>query len=79
MSAHEQSARVDVAQDGFERVSDDSLHSSSDPQAYYAVLAERLEKLVFDMQQHGTASNDPLLLRLTDLLSETHGLLHKDM
>lgn len=77
MSAHEQSTRVNVAQSGFESVSDDPANSSPATEAYYAVLAERLEKLIFDMQQHGTAPNDPLILRLADLLSETRGLLHK--
>jgi hypothetical protein len=77
MSAHEQSARTDVAQDDFESVADEPANSSSATETYYAVLAERLEKLIFDMQQHGTAPNDPLILRLADLLSETRGLLQK--
>lgn len=78
MGTHEQSARTNVAQDGFESAPDDQSNSSSANEAYYAVLAERLEKLIFDMQQHGTASNNPLILRLADLLSETRALLHKD-
>jgi hypothetical protein len=49
----------------------------ADSQAYYAVLADRLEKLILDMQASGTASDDPLILRLADLLSETRGLLRK--
>lgn len=77
MSTHEHSTRANDAQDSFESVSEESINSLSATETYYLVLAERLEKLIFDMQQHGTASNDPLILRLSALLSETHGLLQK--
>jgi len=43
--------------------------------AYYEVLAERLESLLCDMQARGTPSDDALLLRLADLLSETRKYL----
>lgn len=52
--------------------------SSVDSKAYYTVLADRLEKLLLDMQQSGTRSDDPLILRLADLLSETRVLLRQD-
>lgn len=44
---------------------------------YYEVLAERLENLLCDMQARGTPSDDALLLRLADLLSETRRCLRK--
>ncbi len=45
--------------------------------AYYEMLAERLENLLRDMQAQGTPSDDALLLRLADLLSETRRCLRK--
>tara|TARA_R110002124_G_scaffold93959_1_gene237637 strand:- start:136 stop:378 length:243 start_codon:yes stop_codon:yes gene_type:complete len=49
-----------------------------DSTAYYMVLADRLETLLVDMKQNGTKSDDPLTLRVADLLSETRSLLRKD-
>lgn len=45
--------------------------------AYYEMLADRLENLLRDMQARGTPSDDELLLRLADLLSETRRCLRK--
>lgn len=69
MSAHETNLRLH---------SDAGVTSlASDTHAYYSVLAERLEKILLDMQGSGTPSDDPLMLRLADLLSETRGLMRK--
>lgn len=78
MSAHDQNVRPhdNINTDlGDQSV---SVNERPDSHAYYAVLAERLEKLLFDMQQRGVASDDALMLRLADLLSETRGLLRKN-
>jgi hypothetical protein len=45
--------------------------------AYYEALADRLETLLRDMQARGTPSDDALLLRLADLLSETRRYMRK--
>jgi hypothetical protein len=77
MGAHDQNVRPLGASEI--NISDHLGAESTKPDshAYYAVLAERLEKLLLDMQKSGTASDDPLMLRLADLLSETRGLLRK--
>lgn len=77
MSAHDQSLRASDTQNNFEVGTDEPSGSSSAAKAYYMALEERLETLIVDMQQHGTASNDPLFLRLVDLLSETRALVRK--
>ncbi|MDO8288062.1 MAG: hypothetical protein Q7T44_02475 [Parvibaculum sp.] len=69
MSAHDQNLRAHSRTD--------ATDLASDTHAYYSVLAERLEKILLDMQQSGTSSDDPLMLRLADLLSETRALMRK--
>lgn len=70
MSAQTNAMRPD--EDGATTTPKDAEHT-----AYYEVLAERLENLLRDMQARGTPSDDELLLRLADLLSETRRCLRK--
>ncbi|MES1990088.1 MAG: hypothetical protein V4441_03940 [Pseudomonadota bacterium] len=55
----------------------DATNPASDTQAYYTMLAERLEKILLDVKTSGTPSDDPLMLRLADLLRETRSLMQK--
>lgn len=75
MSAHDHSVRANPAQPVDESDVDDSRRLSSANEAYYNLLAERLETLLLDMKQNGTPASDPLLVRLSDLLVETRELL----
>ena len=75
MSAHDQSVRINGAQASNESVIDDATRPSLASEAYYVLLAERLEALLWDMEQNGTPTSDPLLVRLSDLLVETRELL----
>lgn len=77
MSAHDQKLYPAGASQQASGDKAEPVASSPENNAYYAVLADRLEKLLFDMQKSGTASDDPLMLRLADLLSETRSLLRK--
>lgn len=77
MSAHDQHLRPSGALRESVANAAEQVASPSENHAYYAVLAERLEKLLLDMQKSGTPSDDPLMLRLADLLSETRSLLRK--
>lgn len=77
MSARDQNLRPQDERD-FAFALKEQTKTNVDSIAYYAMLADRLEKLLFDMQQNGTRSDDPLILRVADLLSETRSLLRKD-
>jgi hypothetical protein len=53
----------------------DVTNPTSDTYAYYLSLAGRLEKILLDMKISGTPSDDPLMLRLADLLRDTRVLM----
>lgn len=76
MSARDQNLRP-LDDHEFALALNEQSKANVDSTAYYTVLAERLEKLLFDMQQNGTPSDNPLILRVADLLSETRALLRK--
>ncbi len=75
MGTHDHSVRAKNAQPVDESNVDDAQRSPSANEAYYVLLAERLEALLLDMKQNGTPASDPLLVRLSDLLVETRQLL----
>tara|TARA_R110000868_G_scaffold36635_14_gene129884 strand:+ start:1767 stop:2009 length:243 start_codon:yes stop_codon:yes gene_type:complete len=77
MSARDQNLRP-LDDHDFASAMNAQSKTNIDSTAYYMVLADRLEKLLLDMQQSGTRSDDPLILRLADLLSETRALLRHD-
>tara|TARA_R110002110_G_scaffold10249_4_gene50173 strand:+ start:1754 stop:1996 length:243 start_codon:yes stop_codon:yes gene_type:complete len=76
MGARDQNLRPMDDHD-FSSALNEQSKTNVDSTAYYTVLADRLEKLLLDMQQNGTRSDDPLILRLADLLSETRTLLRQ--
>lgn len=75
MSAHDQDARSLNASHVLASDSTEVVRPSAETHVYYVALAERLENLLSDMKQAGTSPDDPLLVRLADLLSETRVLL----
>ncbi len=77
MSARDQNLRP-LDDHDFASALKEQSKTGIDSTAYYTVLADRLEQLLGDMQQNGTQSDDPLILRVADLLSETRSLLRKN-
>lgn len=80
MSAHDQSMRSNDAETFDESNFDESsvageMRLLAANEAYYALLADRLEALLFDMEQNDMALNNPLYLRLKGLLVEAQNLL----
>ena len=72
MSAHDNSVRARRAAG----MADESTQSTSAAnEAYYELLVDRLETLLLDMKNTGTRVDDPLYVRLNDLLDETRDLL----
>ena len=72
MSAHDNPARARRAAG---MVDDSAQSTSAANEAYYELLVGRLETLLRDMKSNGTGDEDPLYVRLNDLLEETQELL----
>jgi len=72
MSAHDNSARVRRAAGMIDESTQSTLAAN---EAYYELLVDRLKTLLLDMKNSGTGTDDPLYLRLNDLLEETQELL----
>ena len=72
MSAHDKFARARRAAG---MVDESAQPTSAANEAYYELLVDRLETLLLDMKNSGTGAEDPLYVRLNDLLNETRELL----